>query len=63
MINNGAAMKAEEFTCGLHEPGILHESTLPYGGPIRMPSGRYSGQPWKAARSRDPYCPGKLCYA
>jgi len=43
VTNNGAAMKAGEFTCGLHEPGILHESTLPYGGPVRIPSGRASG--------------------
>ena len=26
MTNNGAAMKAGKFTCGLHEPGILHET-------------------------------------
>ena len=30
MTDNGAAMKAEEFTGGLHELGILHETTLPY---------------------------------
>jgi putative transposase len=30
MTDNGAAMKAEEFTSGLHELGILHETTLPY---------------------------------
>jgi transposase InsO family protein len=30
MTDNGAAMQAEEFTCGLHALGILHETTLPY---------------------------------
>ena len=30
MTDNGAAMKAEEFKSGLHELGILHETTLPY---------------------------------
>lgn len=30
MTDNGAAMKAEEFTSGVHELGILHETTLPY---------------------------------
>jgi transposase InsO family protein len=30
MSDNGAAMKAEEFKSGLHELGILHETTLPY---------------------------------
>ena len=30
MTDNGAAMKAEEFTAGLHELSILHETTLPY---------------------------------
>lgn len=30
MTDNGAAMKAEEFTAGLHELGVLHETTLPY---------------------------------
>jgi putative transposase len=30
MTDNGAAMKAEEFTAGLHELGIVHETTLPY---------------------------------
>jgi hypothetical protein len=30
MTDNGAAMKAEELTSGLHELGILHEATLPY---------------------------------
>jgi transposase InsO family protein len=30
MTDNGAAMKAEEFTSGLHALGIVHETTLPY---------------------------------
>jgi len=30
MSDNGSAMKADEFTAGLHTLGILHESTLPY---------------------------------
>jgi transposase InsO family protein len=30
MTDNGAAMQAEEFRCGLHTLGILHETTLPY---------------------------------
>jgi len=30
MSDNGSAMKADEFTCGLHTLGILHETTLPY---------------------------------
>ncbi|MCH8135349.1 MAG: transposase [Proteobacteria bacterium] len=30
MTDNGAAMKAEEFSAGLHELGILHQPTLPY---------------------------------
>jgi transposase InsO family protein len=30
MTDNGAAMKAEEFTSGLHELSIVHETTLPY---------------------------------
>ncbi len=30
MTDNGAAMKAEEFTAGLHKLGIVHETTLPY---------------------------------
>ncbi len=30
MTDNGAAMQAEEFRSGLHELGILHETTLPY---------------------------------
>jgi len=30
MTDNGAAMKAEEFTSGLHTLGIQHETTLPY---------------------------------
>jgi transposase InsO family protein len=30
MSDNGAAMQAEEFRCGLHTLGILHETTLPY---------------------------------
>jgi|APSaa5957512535_1039671.scaffolds.fasta_scaffold18455_3 putative transposase len=30
MTDNGAAMQAEEFRCGLHELSILHETTLPY---------------------------------
>jgi transposase InsO family protein len=30
MTDNGAAMQAQEFTAGLHELGILHETTLPY---------------------------------
>ncbi|MCP4829873.1 MAG: transposase family protein, partial [Proteobacteria bacterium] len=30
MTDNGAAMQAQEFTSGLHELGILHETTLPY---------------------------------
>jgi len=30
MTDNGAAMQAEEFRCGLHAMGILHETTLPY---------------------------------
>jgi len=30
MTDNGAAMKAEELKSGLHELGILHETTLPY---------------------------------
>ncbi|MCP5085822.1 MAG: DDE-type integrase/transposase/recombinase, partial [Rhodobacteraceae bacterium] len=30
MTDNGAAMQAKEFSAGLHELGILHETTLPY---------------------------------
>ena len=30
MTDNGAAMMAEEFTCGLHALGIVHQPTLPY---------------------------------
>ena len=30
MTDNGAAMQAQEFSAGLHELGILHETTLPY---------------------------------
>jgi putative transposase len=30
MTDNGAAMQAEEFGSGLHNLGILHETTLPY---------------------------------
>jgi putative transposase len=30
MSDNGAAMIAEEFGCGLHHLGILHQTTLPY---------------------------------
>ena len=30
MSDNGAAMMAEEFTCGLHTLGIVHQTTLPY---------------------------------
>ena len=30
MTDNGAAMVAEEFTCGLHALGIVHQQTLPY---------------------------------
>ena len=30
MTDNGAAMVAEEFTCGLHALGIVHQPTLPY---------------------------------
>ena len=30
MTDNGAAMMAEEFTCGLHTLGIVHQTTLPY---------------------------------
>lgn len=30
MSDNGAAMIAEEFTCGLHRLSIVHETTLPY---------------------------------
>jgi hypothetical protein len=30
MTDNGAAMQAEEFRCGLHTLSILHETTLPY---------------------------------
>ena len=30
MSDNGSAMKADEFTAGLHTLGILHETTLPY---------------------------------
>ena len=30
MTDNGAAMQAQEFTSGLHDLGILHETTLPY---------------------------------
>ena len=30
MSDNGSAMIAEEFVSGLHELGILHETTLPY---------------------------------
>jgi len=30
MTDNGAAMVAQEFTAGLHELGIVHETTLPY---------------------------------
>ena len=47
MTDNGAAMQAEEFRAGLHALGILHETTLPYS-PIKTPSRRPSGPPWKA---------------
>jgi len=30
MTDNGAAMMAEEFAAGLHQLGILHQTTLPY---------------------------------
>ncbi|MGH8803097.1 MAG: DDE-type integrase/transposase/recombinase [Casimicrobiaceae bacterium] len=30
MTDNGAAMLAEEFTAGLHQLGIVHQTTLPY---------------------------------
>ncbi len=30
MTDNGAAMQAQEFRCGLHALGIVHETTLPY---------------------------------
>lgn len=30
MTDNGAAMMAEEFAAGLHELGIIHQTTLPY---------------------------------
>ncbi len=30
MTDNGAAMQAQEFRCGLHTLGIVHETTLPY---------------------------------
>lgn len=30
MTDNGAAMVSEEFTCGLHTLGIVHQRTLPY---------------------------------
>jgi len=30
MTDNGAAMQAQEFACGLHTLGIVHETTLPY---------------------------------
>jgi transposase InsO family protein len=30
MTDNGAAMMAEEFGCGLHTLGIVHQTTLPY---------------------------------
>jgi len=30
MTDNGSAMKADEFTAGLHTLSILHETTLPY---------------------------------
>ena len=30
MTDNGAAMQAQEFCCGLHTLGIVHETTLPY---------------------------------
>lgn len=30
MTDNGSAMVAEEFTCGLHALGIVHQTTLPY---------------------------------
>ena len=30
MTDNGAAMIAEEFAAGLHQLGIVHETTLPY---------------------------------
>jgi hypothetical protein len=30
MSDNGAAMMAEEFACGLHTLGIVHQTTLPY---------------------------------
>jgi transposase InsO family protein len=30
MTDNGAAMMAEEFACGLHTLGIVHNTTLPY---------------------------------
>ena len=30
MTDNGSAMLAEEFTCGLHALGIVHQTTLPY---------------------------------
>ena len=30
MTDNGAAMMAQEFGCGLHALSILHQTTLPY---------------------------------
>jgi len=30
MTDNGSAMLSEEFTCGLHTLGIVHQTTLPY---------------------------------
>jgi len=30
MTDNGAAMQAQEFTAGLHELSIVHDTTLPY---------------------------------
>lgn len=30
MTDNGAAMMAEEFSAGLHQLGIVHQTTLPY---------------------------------
>ena len=30
MTDHGAAMMAEEFTCGLHTLGVVHQTTLPY---------------------------------
>jgi putative transposase len=48
MTDNGSAMVAEEVRQGLHDLGILHETTLPYSPLIRMPSRRPSGPRWRA---------------